>query len=185
MKKGQKRILMILIFLLAAFLRFYQIGKNPVSLYWDEAAIALDAYSLSETGKDMNNMSIWQPVFGSYGDFKAPVLIILSSLSVRLFGMNAFALRLPIAIISLFSMLIVYFLVEELLSFDKDLKKKYQLLPLLTFFILAISPWPVHFARIAFESSLSVFFLLLSLWFFIKGIRGKNYWIILSVIPGF
>ena len=184
MKKGQKRILMILIFLLAAFLRFYQIGKNPVSLYWDEAAIALDAYSLSETGKDMNNMSIWQPVFGSYGDFKAPVLIILSSLSVRLFGMNAFALRLPIAIISLFSMLIVYFLVEELLSFDKDLKKKYQLLPLLTFFILAISPWPVHFARIAFESSLSVFFLLLSLWFFIKGIRGKNYWIILSVIPG-
>jgi 4-amino-4-deoxy-L-arabinose transferase-like glycosyltransferase len=81
-------------------------------------------------------------------------------------------------------MLIVYFLVEELLSFDKDLKKKYQLLPLLTFFILAISPWPVHFARIAFESSLSVFFLLLSLWFFIKGIRGKNYWIILSVIPG-
>lgn len=184
MKKKQKRLLIFLIFLLAAFLRFYQIGKNPVSLYWDEAAIALDAYSLSETGKDMNNMSIWQPVFGSYGDFKAPVLIILSSLSVRLLGMNAFAIRLPMAVISLLTMLIAYYLVKDLLSFDKHLKKKYQLLPLLTLFILAISPWPVHFARIAFESSLSVFFLLLSLWFFIKGIKDKNYWILLSVIPG-
>ncbi|NMA29527.1 MAG: hypothetical protein GX943_00470, partial [Candidatus Pacebacteria bacterium] len=183
MKKKQKRLLMIVIFLLAAFLRFYQIGNNPVSLYWDEVAIALDAYSLSETGKDMNNMSMWQPVFGSYGDFKAPVLIILSSLSVRLLGMNAFAIRLPMAIISLFSMLIAYYLVKELLAFDKHLKKKYQLLPILTLFILAISPWPVHFARIAFESSLSVFFLLLSLWFFLKGIKGKKYWILLSVIP--
>lgn len=183
MKKKQKRLLMIVIFLLAAFLRFYQIGNNPASLYWDEVAIALDAYSLSETGKDMNNMSMWQPVFGSYGDFKAPVLIILSSLSVRLLGMNAFAIRFPMAIISLFSTLIAYYLVKELLAFDKHLKKKYQLLPLLTLFILAISPWPVHFARIAFESSLSVFFLLLSLWFFLKGIKGKNYWILLSVIP--
>jgi 4-amino-4-deoxy-L-arabinose transferase-like glycosyltransferase len=184
MKKKQKRLLIILFFFLATFLRFYQIGKNPPSLYWDEAAIALDAYSLSETGRDMNNMSIWQPVFGSYGDFKAPILIILSSVSVRLLGMNALAIRLPMAIFSLLTLGVAYFLVKEVLAFDKHLKEKYQLLPLMVLFILAISPWPVHFGRIAFESSLSVFFLLLTLLFYIKGIKGKKYWILLAVLPG-
>lgn len=182
MKKKQHCLLIIIIFVLAAFLRFYQLGNNPVSLYWDEAAIALDAYSLNETGKDMNGMNIWQPVFGSYGDFKAPVLIILSTFSVHFLGMNAFAIRLPIALISLLTLWIIYLLVKELLTFDKEIKQKYHLLPIMTLFILAIAPWPVHFSRIAFESSLSVFFLILSLFLFIKGIKKSHYLLILSVI---
>jgi 4-amino-4-deoxy-L-arabinose transferase-like glycosyltransferase len=80
--------LWLIVFVLTVLLRFYQLGQNPVSLYWDEAAIAVDAYSISQTGRDMNNHHWLQPVLGSYGDFKAPVLIWLTSISVKFFGME-------------------------------------------------------------------------------------------------
>lgn len=183
MKKIKNSIFLIIVFLIAVFLRFYKLGEIPVSMYWDEVAIALDAYSFNETGKDMNNMNFWQPVFGSYGDFKAPVYILIATLFVRFLGMNAFAIRLPIALFSLGTLILSYFLVKEVLSFDKKLAKKYKLLANLTFLILAISPWPVHFARIGLESSLSVFFLVAALLLFLKGIKGKSVNIFLSVIP--
>ena len=57
-------------------------------------------------------------------------------------------------------------LLKEILSFNDTLAKRYKLMPILTALILSISPWTVHFGRIAFESSLSVAFLLLALLFF-------------------
>ncbi len=180
MNKNKEKFFLILIFALAIFLRFFQLGENPASLYWDEAAIGLDAYSISQTGKDMNNMSWFQPVLGSYGDFKAPVLIWATSLSVKFLGMNPLAIRLPVAIFSLLLIYLSYLLVKELLNFDGTLAKKYQLMPILTAFILSISPWPTHFARIAFESSFSVSFLLLAVLFFLKALRGKNFYFLLS-----
>jgi len=48
----------IFILFLAIFLRFYKLGQIPVSLYWDEAAILLDAKIVSRTGHDMHNNSL-------------------------------------------------------------------------------------------------------------------------------
>lgn len=180
MNKKKEILFLIIIFSIAIFLRFFKLGLNPASIYWDEAAIGLDAYSISQTGKDMNNMDWFQPVLGSYGDFKAPVLIWLASLSVNFFGMNAFAIRLPVALFSLLSIYLSYLLVREILSFNDTLARRYKLMPILTAFIMSISPWTVHFGRIAFESSLSVAFLLLSLIFFIKAIKDKPILFLLS-----
>lgn len=180
MNKKKEIIILFLAVLIGIFLRFFKLGQNPAAIYWDEAAIGLDAYSISQTGLDMNNMSWLQPVMGSYGDFKAPVLIWLTSLSVKAFGMNTWAIRLPVAIFSVLSIVLVYFLLKELLSFDQDLEKKYKLVPILAAILTAISPWPVHFGRIAFESSLSVAFLLLALIFFLKALKNKNIFFFLS-----
>jgi 4-amino-4-deoxy-L-arabinose transferase-like glycosyltransferase len=100
LKKIFPQLLFVFFLFLGIFLRFYRLGEVPVSLYWDEAAIGIDAYSLNETGRDMNNMSFWQPVFGSYGDFKAPVLIWLATLSVHFFGLSEWSVRLPVAVFS-------------------------------------------------------------------------------------
>lgn len=180
MNKNKERFFLLIIFALAIFLRFFQLGENPASLYWDEAAIGLDAYSISQTGKDMNNMFWMQPVLGSYGDFKAPILIWATSLSVKFLGMNPFAIRLPVAIFSVLLIYLTYLLLKELLSFDSTLAKKYKLMPILTAFILSISPWSTHFGRIAFESSFSVSFLLLAVLFFLKAIRYKNFYFLIS-----
>lgn len=180
MNKNKEKFFLIIIFILAVFLRFFNLGNNPASLYWDEAAIGLDAYSIGQTGKDMNNMFWFQPVLGSYGDFKAPVLIWATSISVKFLGMNPFAIRLPVAIFSVLLIYLTYLLLKELLSFNDTLAKKYQLLPILTAFILSISPWSTHFGRIAFESSFSVSFLLLALLFFVKAIRHQNFYFLIS-----
>lgn len=168
--------------LLAIFLRFFRLGENPVSPYWDEAAIAVDAYSLAETGRDMNNMSFWQPVFGSYGDFKAPVLIWLATASVKVFGYSLWAIRLPVAIASVLSLLVFYLLVRQLLTFDPKLQARYKSLPLLAFLLMAVSPWPLHFARIAFESSLSVLFFLLTIYLFLLGLKKNRLFYLLAAL---
>ncbi len=181
MTKKTEGLLLLVILLLASFLRFWQLRNNPISLYWDEAAIGLDAYSISQTGKDMNNQHWLAPVLGSYGDFKAPVLIWLSSLSVRVFGLNAFAIRLPVTIFSILSVYLIYMLVRELLLLEPRLKR-YRFMPLLTALMLAISPWSVHFGRIGLESSLSVAFLLLALIFFLRAVRTQAWYFLVSTV---
>ena len=182
MTKKQEFLILVTIILLGIFLRFYQFGKNPASLYWDEVAIALDAYSISETGKDIHGMNWLQPILASYGDFKAPILIWLASLSVKIFGMNALAIRLPVTLFSVLSIYLIYLLVKELLSFDGTLIKRYKSMPILTALVVAISPWSVHFGRIAFESSLSVTVLLIALVFFVKAVKNKGFYFLLSTI---
>jgi len=51
MKFLKKNILIILIFILAVFLRFYRLDIYP-ALNADEAAIGYNAYSLIKTGLD-------------------------------------------------------------------------------------------------------------------------------------
>ena len=182
MTKKKELLILIIIILLGVFLRFYQFGTNPASLYWDEAAIALDAYSISETGKDIHGINWLQAILASYGDFKAPVLIWLASLSVKIFGMSALAIRLPVALFSVLSIFLIYLLAKELLSFNDTLTKRYKLMPILTALVVAISPWSVHFGRIAFESSLSVAFLLMALVFFVKAIKSKGLYFLLSTM---
>lgn len=182
MNKKKEFVFLIAILLIAYFLRFFQLGNNPASLYWDEAAIGLDAYSISHTGLDMNGKTWMQPVLGSYGDFKAPVLIWLASVSVYFFGMNPWAIRLPVAIFSVLTVYLTYLLIRELLDCSDELARRYRLMPILTALIVAISPWSVHFGRIAFESSLSVAFLLLALLFFIKALKNKPIYFPLSTI---
>ncbi len=170
----------LLILILGIFLRFFQLGKNPVSMYWDEVAIALDAYTVNETGRDINNHHWFQAIYGSYGDFKAPIFIWLATISVRFLGMNAFAVRLPIAIFSSLLIVLIYFLVKEMLSFDEELEKKFNLVPILSSFLVAINPWPVHFGRIGLESSLSVFWLFLALYLFLKGVKKNGLYLVFA-----
>jgi len=179
MNKKIELLLLVAILFIAAFLRFWQLGDNPATLYWDEAAIGLDALSISQTGKDMNNQSWLSPVFGSYGDFKAPVLIWLTSLTVGLFDLNPWAIRLPVALFSLLTVYLAYLLVKELQKLESKFSHYHQL-PLLTALVVAISPWSVHFGRIGLESSLSVSLLLLAIIFFFKALQRQGWYFLIS-----
>ena len=75
------------IVLLAIFLRFYQLGKNPPHLNWDEAALGYNAYSLLSTGRDEYGKSF--PLsFRSFDDYKPPLYVYLTIPSVAVFGLN-------------------------------------------------------------------------------------------------
>lgn len=184
MRFKKEFLIIILIVVLGLFLRFYKLGENPPSLYWDETAIGLDAYSIGKTGRDINDYYWLQPMLGSYGDFKAPVYIWLASLAVKFFGLSAWSVRLPSAIFGTLLIILVYLFSKELFNFDKTNKQDRKWLPIVAAFLVAITPWSLHFSRIGFESKLSVFWVVLSLWFFLKAVKGNQWFFFFSSLAG-
>jgi len=158
---------MWLLVLLGLFARLWRFGQVPVSLYWDEVAIGLDAQAILQTGKDLSGHPWLQALFYSYGDYKAPVYIWLTTLLGKLFSVSELTIRLP----SLLASLAIAYLLFKLLKLLSPKKSK---LPLYTLISFMIMPWAIHFARIGFESHLSVFWLVLSIYLLIKATKAKS-----------
>ena len=53
-----KRFSIVGIILFAAVLRFWQLGQIPPSLYWDEASLGYNAYSILLTARDEHSKFI-------------------------------------------------------------------------------------------------------------------------------
>jgi hypothetical protein len=157
-----KKILLVLA-VIGLCVRLWQFGRIPLSLYWDEAAIGLDARSLLQTGRDLNSRSWLQPIFISYGDYKAPAYIWLVTILGKFSGVSELTVRLP----SLLASLAVAWILFKLFG-------RWAAVSFL------IMPWAVHFSRIGFESHLSLFWLMLMVWLIYK----KNYLAPLAGIAG-
>lgn len=169
----RKRILFCLVIILAFYLRFFQLEKNPPSLYWDEASLGYNAYTIATSGYDEHGEFLPLARFIAFGDYKPPGYIYITAPFILLFGLNEFALRFPSATAGLLMVIITYFLVKEL--FGKTS------IALFSSLFLAISPWALQFSRAAFEANLAACFNLLGVYLFIKSIKRK--WIIVfSVI---
>lgn len=175
---GNYKIWLIFIVIFAGILRFYQIDKIPVSLYWDEMAQGYNAYSISTNLRD--EYGTFLPLlFRSYNDYKMPLNIYLTSLSVKVMGLNEFAVRFPSAIFGTLTVLITFFLVSLLLNkSDWLIGQKYKnALALLSSFFLAISPWHIQFSRAGFEANTALFFIILGIYFFLKGLERYKYYL--------
>lgn len=161
--KSKTAIIVMLIVLLAAFLRFWKLGQVPVSLYWDEVSIGYNAYSILKTGKDEYGQFL--PVrFKAFGEYKLPAYVYLTSASVKIFGLNEFAVRFPSALFGTLTVLLTYFLTQEI--FKKSVISSQ--LPVTSAFLLAISPWHLQLSRAGFEANLGLFFFCLGLLLLLK-----------------
>ncbi len=172
MKKYKYWYLLTVVMVIAVILRFYHLGNVPISPDWDEASLGYNAYSILLTGHDEYGRFL-PPVIESFGDFKPALYTYLSIPSIALFGLNVFAVRLPGAILGVVAVIASYFLVEELF------KKKN--LALLTSLFLAISPWSLQFSRVGFEAAVGDTFVILTVLFFLKGLK-KTWLLYFSVI---
>ena len=163
--KHLKLATLISIFILAAALRFYKLNINPPGLYWDEAVFGYDAYSVLKTGMDHHGHFL--PLFfESFGDWKLPGYHYLLIPSIKIFGLTEFAIRFPSAFLGTLSVIIFFFLIQKL-------AKNFKISILSTFF-LAISPWHIQFSRGGFESTAGLFFAILAVCLFLKGIDRKQ-----------
>ena len=174
MRKNLNKILLSVIILVALILRFWQLGNVPPSPDWDEAALGYTAYSIMQTGKDEYGKSL-PVILRSFDDYKPALYAYLIIPFISLFGLNIISVRLPGAIFGVIAVLATYFLVKEL--FEKQQHREY--LALLSSFLLAISPWHLQFSRIAFEAQVGMSMNILSILFFLKGLKNK-----LFLIPG-
>jgi len=178
--KMEKKYLLIPILLLAFFLRLYKLSEFPVGFHIDEAQVGYNAYSLLKTAKD--EFGNFLPHHLNVVNTGRPMgLFYLTAPSIAVFGLNEFAVRLPTAILGVLSIIVFYFLVNEL--FINGLKWNSKLVNSLTrnksialtsSFLLAISPWHIIFSRSGIENMLELFNVLIGTLFLFSGLRKKR-----------
>jgi 4-amino-4-deoxy-L-arabinose transferase-like glycosyltransferase len=170
---------LITILVLAAILRFWHLGSNPPGLTPDEASLGYNAYSILKTGKD--EYGKWFPViFKSFGDYKPGLYVYLTVPSVAVLGLNEFAVRLPSALAGVFSVFLIYLIVNRL--FPNELIGNWKLeIGTLAAFIAALNPWSIYFSRGAWEVNVALTLTLAGIYFFLKSFEKQRYLITSSL----
>ncbi|MBL7159709.1 glycosyltransferase family 39 protein, partial [Candidatus Microgenomates bacterium] len=184
------RLTSFIVIVLAFFLRFYQLGKVPPSLNWDETALGYNAYSILKTGRDEYGVR-FPTILRSFGDYKPPLYTYLTIPSVAVFGLNEFAVRFPSALFGFLTVLLTYFLVRELFLNNNPTSKNQKIknslskishFPHLTSLLFAISPWHIQFSRGAFEANLGLFLAVLGTYLFLKALKNRHFLLLSAVI---
>jgi 4-amino-4-deoxy-L-arabinose transferase-like glycosyltransferase len=158
----------IFVFVLVLFLitRIYKIAEIPPSVYWDEASIGYNAYSIATDLKDEWGVTL--PLhFRAFGEFKLPVYIYTVAVFVKAIGLNEYAVRLPAVLYSLGTLIAVYLLTKKITGKESA--------AILASFILALSPWLFIFSRTGYEATAGLFFFLLGTYLFLLLDKSKYF----------
>jgi len=143
--------------LVGFLLRSYHLESLPPSLHGDEAETGLQAIKILDGRVDDLFTMGWL-------DF--PMLsFTIYALSMRIFGISIFGLRVASAIFGSLSLVPFYFLVRLLFG---------RQMALISTVLLAVSHWYVHFSRLALNNILTPFFELLAFYFLLKGLRSRK-----------
>lgn len=156
METIKKHILLIII-ILATALRIINLASNPPSLNWDEVSMGYTSYSLLETGRDEWGEP-WPILFRSYGEWKSPVYIYLIIPFIKIFGLNAWGVRLPAALFGVLAVYLTYLIGTKIYS---------KQIGLWSAFLLAVSPWHLMLSRPAFEAGVALTLILLGIYNFL------------------
>jgi 4-amino-4-deoxy-L-arabinose transferase-like glycosyltransferase len=142
-----KKPLLFAILLIAFLLRFINLSSYP-ALNADEASLGYDAYSLLTTGRDQHG-NPWPVSFQSFNDFKPGLYVYLILPFVKTFGLNELSVRVPGAFLGIATVFLIYKLAL--------LINKNERFALFAAFLLAVSPWHVHYSRGAWEVNIATF----------------------------
>ncbi len=151
---------LILILLIAAFFRFWDLPDTPPGLWADEAINGTNTIQALETGA----WKVFYPEnFGREGLF-----INIQALFVKAFGHEPWVLRLPSAIFGLLTVLGLYLMTREIFG---------EKIALFAAFFLATSFWHINFSRMGFRAIMAPFFLVWAFYFLFLAMRKQKEWI--------
>ncbi|PIY94104.1 MAG: hypothetical protein COY68_03730 [Candidatus Levybacteria bacterium CG_4_10_14_0_8_um_filter_35_23] len=148
LKFKKEFILLLMIIVLASFLRLYNLGNVPVSLTDDEIRLVYSGYSISSTGKDAfgNNFPSVFHMDGANTYGQVPIYIM--SLIFLFLPLNPFIVRLPFAMSGILSVILIYFIIKRIINSDK--------LALISSFALSVSVWSLQLTRFVIEINIAV-----------------------------
>lgn len=162
---NQPNWILVLILLVATFLRVFLLSEVPNGFHQDEATTGYDAYSLLKTMH--SQYGAFFPLFSkAFFDYNESLSRFFTIPFVWIFGLNEFSTRIPIAIIGILTVWLLYHLGKEIFN---------EKVGLLSALFLAISPWHIQFSRIAYTGVLVPFFFCFGLLFFIKSLKQSKY----------
>lgn len=116
------------------------------------------SYSLLQTGRDEWGEP-WPILFRSYGEWKSPVYIYLLLPFIKIFGLNAWGVRLPAALFGILAVYLTYLIGKKLYS---------EKVGLWAAFLLAVSPWHLMLSRPAFEAGVALTLILAGLYSYLN-----------------
>lgn len=180
MGKTEKVVLLSLLGVVIYFPIFLHL--DHVALYrWDEATNALHAYEMLQNGNYLRRFILGNP---ETWETKPVFLTWLQALSMKLFGYNELAIRMPSALAVLFTCgLIIRFFIKELKNIWGGI---FSVLILLT----SAGYVRVHVSRTGDHDALLIFFLVAGLIYFYKFLCGdpekrkRSYWIFVLALVG-
>ncbi|MFH2022407.1 MAG: hypothetical protein ABIJ33_04010 [Patescibacteria group bacterium] len=168
----------LMLVLIAIFLRFWRLDQVPPSPYWEEVALGYDAYSILETGLDHHGNRLPIVAFESFGDWKPALYFYAVVPLIKFVGLNVWAIRLPSALAGILIVLGIGYLTAWLIKIAKTkqvLQMEFKLgWPVVAGVAVAtFSPWLIQFSRGGWESNLAT---ALILWGVILLLRFRQFW---------
>lgn len=159
--------LLVVVLLLAATLRLWNLGSIPPGLTPDEASLGYNAYSILKTGKDEFGTRL-PIIFKSFGDYKPGLYVYLTVPSVAIFGLSEFSTRLPSVLAGVLSVYLIYLIVRRLFTDRKSLAA-------IAAIVAACNPYLIYFSRGAWEANVSLMLTLAGIYFFLVAVEKRKY----------
>ncbi len=154
----RKEVLIFLVILsVAIFFRTYKLTSFPSGLYPDEAMNGNNALEAVSTGE--------YKIFYQENNGREGLFINIQAMSLRIFGIHPWSLRLVSAIIGILTVTGLYLLTKELFEWR---------LAALASFLMAISFWHVNFSRIGFRAIMLPLVLVYGFYFLWRAIRNGH-----------
>ena len=178
--------LLILILIIASFLRLYNITSVPPGLYPDEAMDGTNAQEAIATG----NFRVFYPE----NNGREGLFMNIQAIPILLFGNEPWALRIVSAFFGILTVLGLFFFTKQLfhpLLFHKNIdelshpdfqRKRKSIfsninpnaIALLASFFLATSFWHINFSRISFRAIMAPFFAVWAFYFLLKAFNHTD-----------
>jgi len=176
LKQYKYEFIFYLLLVIGCLARCIGINSHPNGLNVDEASSGYEAFSILNYGIDRNGNSF--PVFlEAWGSGQNALYTYIMIPFVKILGLNIISTRLPMVLISCFSLVVWYKLLEKIKN------KNFAVIGLAFF---AICPWHIMKSRWGLESNIFPDLTLYAIFFIIKFLETKRnrYFYISFVILG-
>ena len=156
LQKQEVWFLLVLV-VIAAFLRFYRLSDIPPGFHFDQAFYVFDAIRLLQ-----GQFSIF---FAAPGGSE-PLYVYLATVGVALFGVSAIGLSLTSAIIGTVTILVIY-------GFTRTFLRS-RVAAAVTAALATISVWLIYYSRDGERIGLEALLTLITLWFFWRALTNLS-----------
>ncbi len=189
---ASRRYFLLGIVALATLFYFYALGRADIVT--DESSYATRAIGLIDFDFGIEQPTPWQWVDGlppwwmhlSFHDHP-PLVFLLQHYSIKLFGENPTAIRIPSALAGLAAVVFVY-LIGRHIS-DRQYLNTVQYysirsVGLISAALFAVTVNHVWISRIGLQESVLIAFMLASFWTFLRGLENKKWLLVSGVLLG-
>lgn len=158
-------IIFIVIMLIAIFSRGYKLNSLPVGIHVDEAGMAYDAFCLATNGTDrwLNHFPVY---LENFGGGQSALYAYLAAIFIKIFGLNMITIRMPAFLLSIASIIVVYFTTKKQLG-----TKSAQLV----MFLITIMPWHIMTSRWGLDCNLLAPMIIISTCLLVNAETKKEY----------